>query len=247
MRLTGSPPLAVACVSFRFPRTRKGCTMFRPDGDPYAMAQQFGPAAPILQREYQRTREMTIAQMLLDNRILFLGSSPETGGDPSISDFVANITIQKLLWLATDKKTSDIHLYINCPGGSISAGMAIYDAMQFIDCPVNTYCMGMAASMAAVLLAAGTKGKRYALPNSKIMCHQPYGQVGGQVSDIEIQANEILKEHERINKILAFHTGQPLSIIAKETERDRYFTAHQAKEFGLVDEVLEKPIPEAKK
>ena len=213
-----------------------------------AMGQNFGPIAPLLQRgDYQRTREMTIAQLLLDNRIIFIGSSPETGGDPTISDFVANITIQKLLWLVTDKKTTDIHLYINSPGGSISAGLAIYDTMQFIDCQINTYCIGMAASMAAVLLSAGTKGKRYALPNSKVMCHQPYGQVGGQVSDIEIQANEILKEHQRLNKILAEHTGQPLDVIAKETERDRYFTAEQAKAFGIVDEVVSKPPVEPKK
>ena len=218
--------------------------MFPPAGDPMAMAQMYGPVEPVMQREYQRTREMTIAQMLLDNRIIFIGSSPETGGDRTISDFVANITIQKLLWLATDKKTADIHIYINSPGGSISAGLAIYDAMQFIDCQINTYCMGIAASMAAVLLSAGTKGKRYALPNSKVMCHQPYGQVGGQVSDIEIQASEILKEHQRLNQILAAHTGQPLEVIAKETERDRYFTAQQAKEFGIVDEVLSKPISE---
>ena len=221
--------------------------MFPPAGDPMAMAQMYGPVEPVMQREYQRTREMTIAQMLLDNRIIFIGSSPETGGDRTISDFVANITIQKLLWLATDKKTADIHIYINSPGGSISAGLAIYDAMQFIDCQINTYCMGIAASMAAVLLSAGTKGKRYALPNSKVMCHQPYGQVGGQVSDIEIQASEILKEHQRLNQILAAHTGQPMEVIAKETERDRYFTAQQAKEFGIVDEVLSKPIAEIKK
>ena len=221
--------------------------MFPPLGDPMAMAQNAGPIAPLMQRDYQRTREMTIAQLLLDNRIIFIGSSPETGGDPTISDFVANITIQKLLWLVTDKKSTDIHIYINSPGGSISAGLAIYDTMQFIDCQINTYCMGMAASMAAVLLSAGTKGKRYALPNSKVMCHQPYGQVGGQVSDIEIQANEMLKEHQRLNQILATHTGQPLEVIAKETERDRYFSAEQAKAFGLVDEVLSKPPVEVKK
>jgi len=221
--------------------------MFPPLGDAMATGQNFGPIAPLMQRDYQRTREMTIAQMLLDNRIIFIGSSPETGGDPTISDFVANITIQKLLWLVTDKKSTDIHLYINSPGGSISAGLAIYDTMQFIDCQINTYCIGMAASMAAVLLSAGTKGKRYALPNSKVMCHQPYGQVGGQVSDIEIQANEILKEHQRLNQILADHTGQSLEVIAKETERDRYFTAHQAKAFGLVDEVVSKPPVEVKK
>ncbi len=216
--------------------------MFHPPTDPHPKAPHLGPLAPLLQRgDYQRTREMTIAQLLLDNRIIFIGSSPETGGDPSISDFVANITIQKMLWLATDKKTADMHLYINSPGGSISAGLAIYDAMQFVDCPINTYCMGMAASMAAVLLAAGTKGKRYALPNSKVMCHQPYGQVGGQVSDIEIQANEIAKERERMNRILAKHTGQTVEAIHKQTDRDHYMTAYEAKEYGIVDEVLTKP------
>ncbi|HVK15297.1 MAG TPA: ATP-dependent Clp protease proteolytic subunit, partial [Fimbriiglobus sp.] len=157
-----------------------------------------------------------------------------------------NITIQKLLFLFTENKTADIHLYINCPGGSVSATLAIYDAMQFMEAPVNTYCMGLAASGAAILLAAGSKGKRFALPNSKVMIHQPYGQVGGQVSDIEIQATEILKEHERLNQILASHCGQPIEMIAKETDRDRYFTAEEAKAFGLVDDVLARPS-EAKK
>ena len=128
----------------------------------------------------------------------------------------------------------------------MSAGLALYDAMQFMDCPINTYCMGLAASMAAVLLCAGTKGKRYALPNSKVMIHQPYGQVGGQISDIEIQANEMIKEHERLNQIMAKHTGQSLAVISKESDRDRYFTSYEAKEFGLVDDVLLKPA-DAKK
>jgi ATP-dependent Clp protease protease subunit len=185
---------------------------------------------------------MTLGDLLLENRIIFLGSSPETGGSPVITDYLANLIIQKMLFLVTENKTSDIHMYINCPGGSVSATLAIYDMMQFVECQVNTYCMGLAASGAAVLLAAGTKGKRYALPNSKIMCHQPYGQVGGQVSDIEIQANEILKERDRLNQILARHTGQPLELIAKETDRDRYFGADEAKAFGLVDDVLSKPV-----
>ena len=176
---------------------------------------------------------------LLKERIIFMGSQVE--------DSMANAICAQLLLLAAEDPDRDIFLYINSPGGSISAGLAIYDTMQFIDCQINTYCIGMAASMAAVLLSAGTKGKRYALPNSKVMCHQPYGQVGGQVSDIEIQANEILKEHQRLNKILAEHTGQPLDVIAKETERDRYFTAEQAKAFGIVDEVVSKPPVEPKK
>jgi ATP-dependent Clp protease protease subunit len=216
-----------------------------PPIEPMAVA---GPVQPVLQRwrDMSRQRTMTLADMLLENRIIFLGSSPETGGSPYISDYLANITIQKLLFLVTENKTADIHLYINCPGGSVSATLAIYDAMQFMEAPVKTYCMGLAASGAAILLAAGSKGNRFALPNSKIMIHQPYGQVGGQVSDIEIQATEILKEHERLNQILASHTGQPIEMIAKETDRDRYFSAEEAKAFGLVDDVLVRPS-EAKK
>jgi ATP-dependent Clp protease, protease subunit len=193
-------------------------------------------------RDYARQRTMTLGDLLLENRIIFIGSSPETGGSPVISDYLANITIQKLLFLVTENKTADIHMYINSPGGSVSAGLAIYDAMQFVDCPIHTYCMGLAASMAAVLLCAGSKGKRYALPNSKVMIHQPYGQVGGQISDIEIQAGELIKTHDRLNEIMASHTGQTLETIAKESDRDRYFTAIEAKEFGLVDDVLAKPV-----
>jgi len=207
----------------------------------------YGPIDPVMQTGYTRQRQMTLADMLVENRIIFLGGTQETGGDPRITDYLANITIQKLLWLATDKKTADIHLYINSPGGSISAGLAIYDAMQFIGCPIHTYCIGTTASMAAVLLAAGTKGKRYALPNSKIMCHQPYGQIGGQISDMEIQANEILRERERMNQILSKHTGQTAELISKQTERDYYMTAEEAKTFGLVDEVLSKPVADIKK
>jgi ATP-dependent Clp protease protease subunit len=213
-----------------------------PPVDPMAMA---GPVQPTLQRwrDMSRQRTMTLSDLLLENRILFIGSSPETGGSPVISDYLANITIQKLLFLVTENKSADVHMYINIPGGSVSATLAIYDAMQFVECPIHTYCMGLAASGAAVLLAAGTKGKRYALPNSKVMIHQPYGQVGGQVSDIEIQAVEILKERDRLNQILAFHTGQPVEIIAKETDRDKYYHAEEAKAFGLVDDVLAKPTP----
>jgi ATP-dependent Clp protease protease subunit len=207
--------------------------------DPLAMA---GPVQPVMQRnQYSRQRTMTLSDLLLENRILFIGSSPETGGSPVITDYLANLTIQKLLFLVTENKSADIHMYINSPGGSVSATLALYDAMQFVDCPIHTYCMGLAASGAAILLAAGSKGKRYALPNSKVMIHQPYGQVGGQVTDIEIQANEILKERDRLNQILASHTGQPIEVIAKETDRDKYYTAQQAKEFGLVDDVLSKP------
>jgi ATP-dependent Clp protease protease subunit len=191
-------------------------------------------------REYARQRQMTLADLLLENRIVFLGSSPETGGHAPITDYLANVTIQKLLFLQYENRNQEIHFYINCPGGSVTATLAIYDTMQYMDCPISTYCMGMAASGAAIILAAGTKGRRYALPNSKVMIHQPWGQVGGQISDIEIQAIEIEKERKRLNEILAGHTGRPFDQIAAETERDRYFTAQEAKEFGLVDEVIMK-------
>src|SRR5690349_14377571 len=197
-------------------------------------------------RDYARQRQMTLADLLLENRIVFLGSSPETGGYAAITDYLANITIQKLLFLQYENRNQEIHFYINCPGGSVTATLAIYDTMQFLDCPISTYCMGLAASGAAIILAAGTKGKRYALPHSKIMVHQPWGQVGGQVSDIEIQANEIVKDRLRLNQILVKHTGRPLEQIEKETERDRYFTAQEAKEFGLVDDVLLKLADEKK-
>jgi ATP-dependent Clp protease, protease subunit len=207
------------------------------------------PFDPKLQRyrEYARQRQMTLADLLLENRIVFLGSSPETGGQAPITDYLANVTIQKLLYLQYESRNQEIHFYINCPGGSVTATLAIYDTMQFLECPISTYCMGMAASGAAIILAAGTKNKRYALPNSKVMIHQPWGQVGGQISDIEIQAIEIQKERHRLNEILAKHTGQPLEKIELETDRDRYFTAQEAKEFGLVDEVIQKIAEEKKK
>jgi ATP-dependent Clp protease protease subunit len=200
------------------------------------------PVDPLMQRyrDYARQRQMTLGDLLLENRIVFLGSSPETGGQSAITDYLANVTIQKLLYLQYENKSQEIHFYINCPGGSVSATLAIYDTMQFMECPIATYCMGLAASGAAIILAAGTKNKRYALPNSKVMIHQPWGQVGGQVSDIEIQANEIIKERHRLNEILASHTGQPIERIEKETDRDRYFNAQEAKEFGLVDDVISK-------
>ncbi len=182
---------------------------------------------------------MTLDDLLLDQRIIFVSQV--------ISNPLADFVIKQLLYLQYENKSADIHMYINSPGGSVSATLAMYDTMQFMESPILTYCMGLAASGAAILLAAGTAGKRYALPNSKVMIHQPYGQVGGQVSDIEIQANEILKERERLNEILAKHTKQPIDIIARETDRDRYYHAHEAKAFGLVDEVLQKPGVEAKK
>jgi ATP-dependent Clp protease, protease subunit len=203
--------------------------------DPTAAA---GPFEPVLQRgQYARQRQLGLSDLLMDNRIVFLGAGQDLAS-PVITDLLASMVIQRLLFLQYENKTADIHMYINSPGGSVSATLAIYDTMQFLEAPIHTYCMGLAASGAAVLLAAGSKGKRYCLPNSKVMIHQPYGQVGGQVSDIEIQANEILRERQRLNEILAKHTGQPLDVIAKETDRDKYYHAGEAKAFGLVDEVL---------
>ena len=173
---------------------------------------------------------MGIGDLLLENRIVFL--------DGPIHDASANVIVMKLLYLQSENKHQDIHFYINSPGGSVSATMAIYDTMQFIQCNVATYCVGLAASGGAVLVAGGAKGKRFILPHAKMMIHQPYGEVGGQVSDIEIQAKEILETRDILNKILSDHTGQPVDVIAKDTGRDRYLNAMQAKEYGLVDEVL---------
>jgi ATP-dependent Clp protease, protease subunit len=181
-------------------------------------------------RDYARQRQMTLGDLLLENRIIFL--------EGVINDAVANNAVMKFLFLQYENRTQGISFYINSPGGSVSSTLAIYDTMQFIDCQVATYCIGMAASGAAVLLAGGAKGRRFCLPHSKVMIHQPYGQVGGQVSDIEIQAEEILKSRHVINEILAKHTGQPIERVAKDTERDRYLSAIQAKEYGLVDEVV---------
>jgi ATP-dependent Clp protease, protease subunit len=184
-------------------------------------------------RDYQRQRTLTLGDLLLENRIILLQGE--------IYDGNANEVVMKLLYLQSENRRKDIHFYINSPGGSVTATMAMYDTMQILSCPVATYCMGLAASGGAVILAGGSKGKRFALPNAKIMIHQPYGQVGGQVSDIEIQADEILKTREALNKILAKHTSQPIERIAKDTDRDRYLTAIEAKEYGLVDEVLDRP------
>lgn len=181
-------------------------------------------------RDYTRQRQMGIGDLLLENRIVFL--------DGVINDPVANLVVMKLLYLQSENRHQDVHMYINSPGGSVTATMAIYDTMQYLECDIATYCVGLAASGGAIVLAGGTKGKRFALPHSKMMIHQPYGQVGGQVSDIEIQAEDIIRTRQQLNEILAYHTGQPLEVIARDTDRDRYLTAVAAKEYGLVDEVL---------
>ena len=200
--------------------------------DFFASEPAHGPSGPVMQamRDYQRQRQMTLGDLLLENRVIFLQ------GD--IYDGNANELVMKLLYLQSENRRKDIHFYINSPGGSVSATLAIYDTMQILSCPVATYCVGLAASGGAVLLAGGAQEKRFALPHAKVMLHQPYGQVGGQVSDIEIQAEEILKTRNVLNEILAEHTGQPIERIANDTDRDHYMTAAEAKEYGLVDDIL---------
>ncbi|MCA9079744.1 MAG: ATP-dependent Clp protease proteolytic subunit [Planctomycetaceae bacterium] len=188
------------------------------------------PVQPYSNGDYTRTRQMGIGDLLLENRIIFV--------DGPIHDGMANLIVMKLLYLQSENRHQDIHMYINSPGGSVSATLAIYDTMQFIECKVATYCVGLAASGAAILLAGGEKGKRYILPHAKVMIHQPYGQVGGQVSDIEIQAKEILDTRGVLNDILAGHTGQPVDVIARDTERDFYMQPAAAKEYGIIDEVV---------
>ena len=180
-----------------------------------------------------RQRNMGIGDLLLENRIIFM--------DGVINDAVANVIVMKLLYLQSESRSQDIHLYVNSPGGSVTSTMAIYDTMQFIECEVATYCVGLAASGGAILVAGGSKGKRFALKHSKMMIHQPHGEVGGQVSDIEIQAKDILDTKQVLNELLASHTGQPVETIARDTERDRYMTAIEAKAYGLVDDILMKP------
>jgi ATP-dependent Clp protease protease subunit len=187
---------------------------------------------------YQRTREMGLNEMLLENRIIFL----DLPLDPSYvtsHGTICSVIIKSLLYLDNLKRGNDIHLYINCPGGSVDDTMAIYDTMQFIKSDVCTYCVGHAASGGAVILTAGTKGKRYALPHSKVMLHQPWGGVSGQAADIKIQAEEIIKTRKMINQVLSDHSGQPVDKILEETQRDRYMSAEEAKAYGLIDEVLQ--------
>lgn len=191
------------------------------------------PLVPtVIEKTGQVERAYDIYSRLLKDRIIFLGEP--------VNDHVANIIIAQFLFLDADNKDKDIKFYINTPGGSVSAGMAIYDTMQYVKCDVSTICVGMAASMGATLLAAGAKGKRYTLPNSEVMIHQVMGGTEGQASDIKIRAEHILKVKERLNKILAKHTGQKVSQIEKDTDRDRFMTAEEAKKYGLVDKIIRK-------
>ena len=186
---------------------------------------------------YQRQRQLTLGDLLLENRIVFLQGE--------IFTEKANEVVMKLLYLQSENRRKDIQFYINSPGGGVIATLAIYDTMQVLSCPVATYCVGQAASGAAVLLAGGTKGKRYALPHSRVMLHQPFGGVSGQISDIEIQAEEIMRNRKMLNDILAHHTGKKTKQIEKDTDRDLFLDAEASKEYGLVDDILTKaPVEE---
>lgn len=187
----------------------------------------------VVEQTTQGERSYDIYSRLLKDRIVFLGGP--------IDDTVANTIIAQLLFLEADNPDKDIHLYINSPGGVVTAGMAIYDTMQYIKPDVSTICVGSAASMASVLLTSGAKGKRFALPHSQVMIHQPLGGVQGQATEIEIHAREILRMRKELNGILAKHTGQPVEIIEKDTERDNFMTAADAKAYGLIDEILTRP------
>lgn len=176
-------------------------------------------------------RAFDIYSRLLKDRIIFLGEE--------VTDISANLVVAQLLFLESEDANKDIHLYINSPGGSVVAGMAIYDTMQYIKCDVSTICMGMAASMGAFLLAGGKKGKRYALPNSEIMIHQPSGGARGQATEIQIAAEQILKSKKKLNEMLAANTGKPLEVIERDTERDFYMSAKEALEYGIIDNVIE--------
>ncbi len=199
------------------------------------MSQSFIPY--VVEQTGRGERAYDIYSRLLVDRIIFLGTP--------VDDLLANAIIAQLLFLQMTDPKKDIHLYINSPGGSVTAGLAIYDTLQFLTCDVNTYCIGQASSMGAVLLCAGTKGKRYALPNARIMIHQPWGGVQGAATDISIQAQEILRLKDRLNEILAKHCGRSTAEVAKDTDRDRFMSAEEAKAYGLVDEVVKsrKEIP----
>ena len=188
----------------------------------------------VIEQTSRGERSYDIYSRLLNDRIIVLSDE--------VNDVTASLVVAQLLFLESENPDKDIQLYINSPGGSVSAGMAIYDTMQFIKCDVSTICMGMAASMGAFLLAAGAKGKRYSLPNSEIMIHQPLGGARGQATDIQIQAEQILKIKDKLNRIVSERTGQPLEKVIADTERDNYMSAQEALEYGLIDKIMEKRI-----
>lgn len=184
----------------------------------------------VVEKEGHIERTYDIYSRLLKDRIVFIGSA--------VDDHVANLVVAQLLFLQSENKDQDISVYINSPGGSVTAGLAIYDTMQFVHCDVATYCVGQAASMGALLLTAGTKGKRHILPNARVMMHQPWGGTQGDATDITIQAEEIKRVKQRINELLAKHTGQPLERVEKDTDRDFFMSAQEANDYGIVDEVV---------
>ena len=184
----------------------------------------------VIEQTSHGERSYDIYSRLLKERIIFLGEE--------VNETTASVIVTELLFLESEDPNKDIHLYINSPGGSVTAGMAIYDTMQYIKCDVSTICIGMAASMGAFLLAGGAKGKRYALPNAEIMIHQPSGGAQGQATDIKIVADRIIETRKKLNEILAANTGQPLEVIAADTERDHYLSAEEAKAYGLIDDVI---------
>lgn len=186
----------------------------------------------VIEKEGQVERAYDIYSRLLKDRIIFLGEP--------IDDHTANIVIAQLLFLDAEDSSKDIKFYINSPGGSVSAGLAIYDTMQYIKSPVSTICIGMAASMASVLLAAGEKGKRFALPNSEVLIHQVMGGAEGQASDVKIHAEHILKTKDKMNKILSFHTGQKITTVENDSDRDHYMSAEEAKNYGIIDKIIKK-------
>ena len=187
----------------------------------------------VIEQNSRGERSYDIYSRLLKDRIIFLGEE--------VTDVSANLVVAQMLFLEAEDPSKDIHFYINSPGGSVSAGFAIYDTMQYIKCDVSTICIGMAASMGAFLLSGGTKGKRLALPNAEIMIHQPLGGARGQATDIQIQAEQILKIKEKMNRMLSENTGKDFAQVCLDTERDNYMSAQEAKEYGLVDEVVKKP------
>ncbi len=188
------------------------------------------PLPYVYERDGRNERAWDIYSRLLRDRIIFIGTP--------INDFVANAVIAQMLFLQMEDPKKDIHVYINTPGGSVTDGMAIYDTMNFVKCDVVTYCLGMAASMGTVLLASGTRGKRFALPNSRVMLHQPSGGAGGQAADISIAAKEILRWRQTLNRVLSEHTGQKVEKIEKDSDRDFFLNADEAKEYGIVDHVI---------
>lgn len=200
-----------------------------------------GPRAPkvtllsylvptVIEQTHRGERAYDIWSRLMKDRIVFLGTE--------IHDDLANVIVAQLLFLESEDPEKDVNLYINSPGGSVSAGLAIYDTMQYVRCPITTICIGQAASMAAMILAAGTKGRRKALPHARVMLHQPFGGAGGQASDIEIKAREVLRMKRLINEVLSQHTGQPLERVEKDADRDYYMSADEAQQYGLIDDVV---------